>query len=386
MQQIVTKMYKLDLPIDLKEAAAIERRRNRELERQNRIFNAKVRTIGVDVQAIKEQVHDRHLQEQREQQRHDAFASDMIRNDKIAELLTRRREQDERNLRKALNEFRDLHQQPDARREWDLNDPEAKKKDKPARVSDDDPRCGISGAQKFDGEDLNSKARKKLMQEQMREWTRRQSAEKKLNNDRQKEADKLHDLHRREADERAMALAKAEDDCRRAINEAMRDYNKSLADEQAEKARLANQQELDDNFTEMINHVNGDLLTENPDVARSAFGPHRVITDRWKGMSPEQLEEIRRIQELQRQEKKRIKEDEDERDKEWERQRLFDARSGLLMEREADRIKKALEKEQVASNARLAAEQKSNQEYMDNEVYTNRPTAAYFQQWNTTSR
>lgn len=40
-------MYKLDLPIDMKETAAIERRRNRELQRQSRIFNARVRTIGV---------------------------------------------------------------------------------------------------------------------------------------------------------------------------------------------------------------------------------------------------------------------------------------------------------------------------------------------------
>ena len=94
-------------------------------------------------------------------------------------------------------------------------------------------------------------------------------------------------------------------------------------------------------------------------MAESAFGPHRVITDRWKGMSPEQLEEIRRIQELQRQEKKRIQEDEAERDKEWERQRLFDARNSLLMEREQDRIKKGLEKEQVESNIRLGSEQKS---------------------------
>ncbi|XP_033647510.1 RIB43A-like with coiled-coils protein 2 [Asterias rubens] len=379
-------MYKLDLPIDLKEAAAIERRRNMELERQNRIFNAKVRTIGVDVQAVKEQVHDRKLQEERENHRHEAFANDMIRNDKIAELLTRRKEQDVRNLNKALNEFRSLNQQPDARREWDLNDPEARKKDKPARVSDDDPRCGISGVQKFDGEDLNSKARKKLMEEQMREWTRRQAEEKRLQEARQKEADRLYDLHRREADERAMELAKAEEECRRAINESMKDYNNSLSAEQAEKARLAKQQELDDNFTEIINHVNGDVLTENPDVAESAFGPHRVITDRWKGMSPEQLEEIRRIQELQRQEKKRIQEDEAERDKEWERQRLFDARNSLLMEREQDRIKKGLEKEQVESNIRLGSEQKSNLDYMDKEVYTNRPTAAYFQQWNTTSR
>ena len=40
-------MYKLDIPLDLKEAAAIERRRKLEKERQNRIFNARVRTIGV---------------------------------------------------------------------------------------------------------------------------------------------------------------------------------------------------------------------------------------------------------------------------------------------------------------------------------------------------
>ena len=66
------------------------------------------------------------------------------------------------------------------------------------------------------------------------------------------------------------------------------------------KRNLDKQQELDDNHTEMANHVYGDFLTENPAVAQSAFGPHRVIPDRWKGMSPEQLADIRRQQELQR--------------------------------------------------------------------------------------
>jgi len=40
-------MYKLDLPIDIKEKAAIERRRRAEKERQGRIFNARQRQIGV---------------------------------------------------------------------------------------------------------------------------------------------------------------------------------------------------------------------------------------------------------------------------------------------------------------------------------------------------
>ncbi|XP_072027489.1 LOW QUALITY PROTEIN: RIB43A-like with coiled-coils protein 2 [Amphiura filiformis] len=379
-------MYKLDLPIDQKEAAAIERRRNQELERQNRIFNAKVRTIGVDVQGLQEQVHDRNLQEHRENERDEAYASDMIRNDKIAELLQRRREQDIRTLNTAQVEFRALNQQPQSRREWDLNNPDAKKIDKPARVHDDDPRCGIASLQKFDGEDLNSKERKKLMAEQMREWTRKQAEEKRLAEVRQKEADRLHDLHRREMDQRACELAKAEEDCKRAINDAVKDYNKSLADEQAEKKRLSEEQDLDNNFTEIMNHVNGDMLTENPDVAQSAFGAHRVIPDRWKGMSPEQLEDIRRMQDLQRQEKKRIEEEEQEREKEWERQRLADARAALLMEREQDRVRKGLDREQADANNRLGAEQKANTEFMDKEVYTNPPTAAYFQQFNTSSR
>ena len=46
-RESIAVMYKLDLPVDTKESAAIGRRRQKELERQSRIFNAKVRTIGV---------------------------------------------------------------------------------------------------------------------------------------------------------------------------------------------------------------------------------------------------------------------------------------------------------------------------------------------------
>lgn len=66
-------MYKLDLPIDLKEAAAIERRRNQEEQRKARIFNSKTRVIGVDEQALKQQIKDRKQQEDREKRRHEAF-------------------------------------------------------------------------------------------------------------------------------------------------------------------------------------------------------------------------------------------------------------------------------------------------------------------------
>ena len=60
---------------------------------------------------------------------------DAVRNDKISQLLEARQNEDMRELNKAMNEFRMLHQQPESRREFDIYDPDSLKKDKPARVN-----------------------------------------------------------------------------------------------------------------------------------------------------------------------------------------------------------------------------------------------------------
>ncbi len=66
-------MYKLDLPVDYKEAAAIERRRNMEEQRKSRIFNAKTRLIGIDLQAVDQQIKDRKQIEDLEKKRDLAY-------------------------------------------------------------------------------------------------------------------------------------------------------------------------------------------------------------------------------------------------------------------------------------------------------------------------
>ncbi|XP_063405488.1 RIB43A-like with coiled-coils protein 2 [Mytilus trossulus] len=379
-------MYKLDLPVDYKEAAAIERRRLMEDQRKSRIFNSKCRTIGVDLQAIEQQVRDKKEQEDYERKRSEAFAADAVRNDKISQMLEKRQEQDVRALNQALNDFRSLHQQPDGRREFDLYDPDYLKKDKPGRVSDDDPRCGISSIQKFEGEDLNNKARTKFQQEQLREWSTQQANEKDQARRNQDEADRLYQLKMRELDQRGMELEKAEDDCKRAINMATTDYNNALARERNERERLKKQQEFDDNMTEIANHIFGDTLTENPAVAQSAFGPHRVIPDRWKGMSPQQLEAIRKEQEKQRLEKQRRDQEGELREIEHARQANANARAGMLLEREMDRKHKDINREMADENRRLGLEQESHKQYLEKEVYTNPPTASYFMQFNTSTR
>ncbi len=81
-----------------------------------------------------------------------------------------------------------------------------------------------------------------------------------------------------------------------------------------------------------------------------------------------------------------MKDEEARRDAEWDRQRSAQARAGQLLEREKERREKDLRKQLADENRRLGEEQNRHKEYMDNEVYTNPPTAAYFMQWNTTTR
>uniref|UniRef100_A0A8B9YU77 RIB43A-like with coiled-coils protein 1 n=1 Tax=Bos mutus grunniens TaxID=30521 RepID=A0A8B9YU77_BOSMU len=73
-------MYQVDLPPDPKEVAAIEARRNQEKERQSRFFNVRTRVMGVDVEALNNQVEERKLQEATERSKEAAY--DML-NDQL---------------------------------------------------------------------------------------------------------------------------------------------------------------------------------------------------------------------------------------------------------------------------------------------------------------
>jgi len=286
----------------------------------------------------------------------------------------------------CVNKFRQEHQQPESRREFDIYDPEGKKKDKPARVSDDDPRCGISSMQKFLGEDLNDVERKKLQQAQLRAWSEQQASERALEAAKCARADHLHDLKSLELDQRAMQLERDEMDCRRNLNLATKEYNLALARERCANEDDAKRQAQEDNFTEISNQVFSDMLTENPSVATSAFGSHRVITDRWKGMSPAEVNDIRNTQHEQIEESKRIREEEEHNDKQWEDNRLAQAHTAIIMERQQERLRTELNKQQAEENLRLATSQKQRKEYMDKELYTNDPTSKFFTQFNTSSR
>ncbi|KAM4035988.1 RIB43A-like with coiled-coils protein 2 [Anomaloglossus baeobatrachus] len=371
---------------DRAEASVQQRRRDAEQQRQSRVFDTRVRTIGVDTEALDTQVHDKKIQREIETKRQEAFDAQMVQNDHILCLLDQWQKDDVRNLNAAVNQFRLQYQKKEDRREYDLYDPQALSKDLPPRVSDDDPRCSVSGVQRMMGEDLTEKDRKREQQEQLREWSlQQQQASAKALED-QKAAENLYDKMRIELDKKAIELQKMEEQAKREICVHTKAFNRAQAEESLERKKLQKQLEEEDNSVEICNNTEGDLLSENPAQASSAFGPHRVAPDRWKGMSPEQLTDVIGVQQRQIQEKMRLKEEERQRQAEWDRRRAQGARAMLLLERQQKREEQELRKAQDHVNLQLAQAHKAQKNYLDQEVFTNSPNDQYFAQFNTTSR
>ncbi|CAM9953093.1 unnamed protein product [Bubo scandiacus] len=379
-------MSGLGLQPDPREAATLERRRQRERQRQSRIFDARLRTIGVDKDALDTQVKDRKIREAAEKARNEELANEMKKNDKIMCMLERQQKNYIRNINKAISEFQKNFQKPETRREFDLSDPEALKKDRPARLSDNDPQCTVSGLQKFMGEDLNYNQRMKFQKEQLREWSLQQQRDWKNALADQKFADDLYDKNRIELDQKIMEQQRREEENRRAVCAATKDFNRAQAAELAERRKLEKDQKMKDDMDEISSLLQGDLLSENPEQAVSSFGRHRVIPDRWKGMNRDQLMAIRYSQQQQVLEKLRLKEEEHRRDAEWDRQSIQAARAQLVLERHQQRQSRERRRALDNVNAELSHEQKAKNIYLREEAYSNFPTGQYYAQFNTTSR
>ncbi|XP_053659615.1 RIB43A-like with coiled-coils protein 2 [Anopheles marshallii] len=371
---------------DQKEALAIERRRRFEESRKQRIFNARRRLIGVDTDTLGYQIQEKHETEQAQAEQQRKFAEEMRRQEQV--LLLKQREQRQERIREEneLNRFRASHQNPEQSRDFDLFDPDGLKKSLPARLGDDDPRLSVSGAQIFDGEDLEERHRRKVQVEQQRSWLEQQIREKRQAEIDRRAAEKFLEDSLMSRENRLHQLATQERYARGKIHEAVNEFNRRLMNEQEQQRMRREREEQEDNLAEIYNNLTSDILTENPDVAKSSFGPNRVITAQYKGMSPEEIEQIRRTQELQLEQLKRKRENEDNTRKAWDQLANDFDRTVTMKERELNRRRHALAEQIRQENHLRSLEQQRKLQHLDKVVYQNRPTQAYFDQFNTCSR
>lgn len=286
---------------DLKEAAIIEKRRQAEGERLKRFFNAKQRIFGIDCEGLKQQVLEKEqiLQSKKEEER--KIHKEQLRNNEIAEVKDREMQVQRKQSEIELIQYRQKFQNFNDRNEFDLNDPQYKKKHLPGRLDDVDSRLSISGGQLFIGEDLSNPNRLRDQKVLQRNWLDQQIAERKVLETNRRKSDQLisdslsmHDLHSVDMNERRISD-------KRQIQLEIREYNENLAQQKRDGDKKHKQQEQEDNLAEIYNLLSSDFLRER-ELKGSSLGQNRQIPYSYKGMSSEDCDKFKNGKELQLQE------------------------------------------------------------------------------------
>ncbi|KAF3860412.1 hypothetical protein F7725_000667 [Dissostichus mawsoni] len=364
-------MYKVDLPIDQSIENAVERRRSAETERKARIFNTRLRSEEKNQQNI-------------EIQRDKAF--DKLREYHDEALLQQDIDEKEKQdtLQAELTQYWATHQRVEDSRDADL-------------------KCGLKGAFSsttpegklgpasmtlFQGEDIGEEQRRR---EQMKKTDRNLRAQKE-DNERKHVGEKQRDDREQRvgaSGPEGVQLHALDEECKKATRIALDNYNHALTAERAERLKEQHRREEMEKRAEMQHTLTSDMMTECAEAAERELGGRRaarVLVDRWKGMSPEQLSAIHREREEQRQERERQRDAEKIQKAAWELQLLKLSRKAEEEDRRAEELRRDQRIQTDHYNMQLAREQQEHQEFLNKKLYTNKPSKDYFHQFNTSSR
>ncbi|XP_062871798.1 RIB43A-like with coiled-coils protein 1 [Trichomycterus rosablanca] len=380
-------MFKVDVSVDDGVLKAVERRRDAEVERKKRVFSTRNRIMGLDMDALEKQVTERCKQKVAEHQREKAYDALSLSIDQM--LLREQKEVEEkrRELAQELVKFRALYQRDEDSRDADLN----YKFQGAANASvNNSEMLGPASMQIFQGEGVGEDERKRAQMEQNEKMLRAQKEDRERREREKKHKELLKEMELVQQDLRVVQLDALEEECIRAACMALKSYNQAQTEERQVQERQDKLKQKEMNMLEVMHTVTSDLLTECPEVAEikseeTSRAP-RVVPDRWKGMSSEQLSAIYRQREEQCADKQRQRQLERQRELVWGLQQLEQARQ---QEEEEKRVRE-LERERRARldqyNQHLAKEQQKHQQYLNNELYTNQPSVHYFTQFSTSSR
>ncbi|KAJ3023708.1 Protein Tax-1 [Thoreauomyces humboldtii] len=378
-------MYKVEILSDTIRDAAIMRRKHLDEERKQRIFDPKIRVLGIDVRALEDQIRTKNQIKNVEKQRDAEFDRTMRNTNAILQHLDSEASAQSRTQLQQLNAFRDSQQRPHQRRDYDLYDPQALRNDRPAREGDDDDRIGLSSCQRFEGEDLASAERKRLQKLQMKTWSQEGVWERRNKKMEEAGEKRQYENYQNDIEQKVIQLQKAVKESRAEQARADRDYNQQLAELKRQREIEQKRHDEEQNTQEINRQVNGSFLTEQPDVFNIGGG-HQIRVDIFKGMTPAQKQYIQQVQDKQRQDAEMKKEAKKQEQERIARQEAANIRAAMLLEREKAR---QVREEAVGlreENKLKAEEQKMRQYYVNRVLYTNKPTDDYFGQFNTTSR
>lgn len=347
-------------------------------QRAERLKDPKVRKMGIDREALDAQVREKEALRRLEKERDDYYDRQALLMDRHACALQQEVNAIRAAREKELQDYRQTFQKKELRREWDLNDPEAKRKELPARVGDEDPRNGPSSMQKFEGEDLDFAARRAAQQRQQREWAQQQTNEKLAKKWMEQERDRAYDDRNEETNYRLHETEQKIAEQRRLMEKNAADFNRALAEQQRREAVRSKEENDRLGLEEIAYQMDSDFLNERETVVGELGAT--VKSERYKGLTSSQKAQFRAEQDEQLRELRRRRLLEVEEKKQWAQQDNMQLRMANALDRQRERERRA-ERESLAQTHKMQAEASVQRKAQLDELYTNAVDEDYFKYW-----
>ncbi|XP_034391720.1 RIB43A-like with coiled-coils protein 2 isoform X3 [Cyclopterus lumpus] len=321
-------MLPADLPSDRVARLNLQSCRNREAERRGRIFNHKLRTIGVNKEALDMQVKEKEQREEAAREEQNAHDADVLRHSKAALLFHSREVKERRAMEKATVNHRHRYQQPRCQWEFDPEDPD---------------RCGKPDLPGLVGEDPGSESRRQRQKEQLREWLVQQQSERAAERHQRKLEEQHDDQSSADMRNKALQLQGIEMEQRKAATIATKDYN--LATIEEKRCQQGDR-------TAPVNHpLTGGGAEPSPGM-EGVPGSSRPSSDRSAPL--ESLQQISQFRKYQMEEKNRAELERKRDEEQHDRVRLDSSRTALLIERQQAKVNKQLRRQMDSTNVKMA--------------------------------
>lgn len=358
----------------------VTRRREFELERRARIFDAKRRLTGSDKDALDAQVQEKDRRVQEETRARHLGDRDMLEIDRQLKLAQAEKIRLRLQLERETTAYSTQNLRKEQSREYDLNDKQANRKSLPARVGDDDPRCGPASMQKFSGEDLMKDARIKQQQIQLRNFIEQQKFEKTM----LAEVDEGAELAKEHAEMMALRseIEATESRLRKELQVSQQSTNQDRAQERKQQMEDQRQEELMRDGAEIYFHATDPFLNEFGNDRTAKGNPRR---SEYKGATRDERVQGRIILEKQAEEQTSHRMDEKLQDKIFTSQVETTRRHLIIVEREKQRAKRAIAEGIAQENIKIKTQQLDKSKAL-NELYRNRFADEFFEQFGTSTR
>nr|XP_057942513.1 RIB43A-like with coiled-coils protein 2 [Doryrhamphus excisus] len=296
----------------------VQRRRDDEARRRARIFDDKVRTIGVDKQFLDKQVAENLARKRAEKAQQEADDAAMLQTAKQVCLLQHQQAEAKRAVEKAVVDY---HQYQLGSRPEDVHAGEA--------------LVMLPG---LPGEDRDRVGRERRQKEQLKAWLLQQQDERAETRQRHK-MEKLQDDRRRlDQDDDALRLHAIELERRKAAAVAAKEWNMTMTEgRRHEECKKENTE------------------SEEAQHQVSMMGAPGLCPSSDRKPPPESLRTITRFRQHQMEEKKRMDMEKKKDQMRHDGVRLDSARIAELMARQEVRHKQQLRRHLDATNKHLAA-------------------------------